>query len=274
MNINRMALAIIATLTLVIAMISTTTTLPQSANAFSWPHLDRSSGKAPIAVSDNNVYVTWWGNNSGNYEVMFKASNDSGQTFGDNINLSNSTKGISVDADIAASGNNVYILFADNRSGFADAYIMTSNDNGKAFNPAVILTDNINSTITNKTIISQMNSYKVKTPPYELKVAAAGNNVYALATGAEKNSTTYQPDVFLRVSNDSGRTFGNDINLSLSDGITSDRIQIKAIDSNVYVTWWDKNLDGTDTPLMRISNDGGQTFGEPMILTANSTSSS
>ena len=241
----------------------------QSSNGFSWPHLDRSSGKAPIAVSDNNVYVTWWGNNSGNYEVIFKASNDSGQTFGDNINLSNSTKGISVDADIAASGNNVYILFADNRSGFADAYIMTSNDNGKAFNPAVILTDNINSTITNKTIMSQMNSYKVKTPPYELKVAAAGNNVYALATGAEKNSTTYQPDVFLRVSNDSGMTFGNDINLSLSDGITSDRIQIKAIDSNVYVTWWDKNLDGTDTPLMRISNDGGKTFGDKISLSSN-----
>jgi hypothetical protein len=59
--------------------------------------------------------------------------------------------------------------------------------------------------------------------------------------------------------------------LSLSDGITSDRIQIKAIDSNVYVTWWDKNLDSTDTPLMRISNDGGQTFGDKISLSSNST---
>ena len=65
--------------------------------------------------------------------------------------------------------------------------MMTSNDNGKTFSPAVILTDNTNSTVTNKTIMSQMNSYNVKIPPYELKVAAEGNNVYSLATGAEKN---------------------------------------------------------------------------------------
>jgi hypothetical protein len=241
----------------------------QSTDGFSWPHIDRSNGKAPIAVSGDNVYVTWWGNNSGNYEVMFKASNDSGQTFSDKINLSNSTNGISVDADIAATGNNVYVTFADNRTGFADAYMITSNDNGKTFNPAVMLTDNTNSTVTNKT--SQMNSYNVKIPPYELKVAAEGNNVYSLATGVEKTNTSYQPDIFLKVSNDSGKTFGKDINLSLSEGVISDRIQIMAIDDNVYITWWDKNLDGTDTPLMRISNDRGLTFGDKISLSSNST---
>ena len=72
--------------------------------------------------------------------------------------------------DIAASGNNVYITFADNKTGFADAYIMTSNDNGKTFNPAVKLTYNTNSTVANKTLMSQMNSYKVKPSPYKLKI--------------------------------------------------------------------------------------------------------
>ena len=243
----------------------------QTLDGFSWPHIDRSDGKAPIAVSGNNVYVVWWGNSSGNYEVMFKSSNDGGQTFGDKINLSNSTDGISVEADIAASGNNVYVTFADNKSGLADAYIVTSNDNGKTFNQEVLLTDNTNSTITNKTMMAQ-SGYKVKPSPYELKVAADGNNVYALATGAEKNSTSYQPDVFVKVSEDGGKTFGKDINLSLSRDIPSDRIQIKAMDDKVYVTWWDKNLDGLDTPLMKISDDGGQTFGDKILL-SNSTKS-
>jgi hypothetical protein len=245
----------------------------QSSYGFSWPHIDKSDGKAPIAVSGDNVYVTWWGNSSGNYEVMFKASDDGGKTFGDKISLSNSTNGTSVEADIATSGDNVYVTFADNKTGYADAYIITSNDNGKTFNPAILLTDNTNSTITNKTLMAQMNYNKVKMAPYELKVAADGDKVYVLATGAEKNSTTYEPDVFLKVSNDSGKTFGKDINLSQSKGITSDRIHIKALDDKVYVTWWDRNLDGSDTPLMRISDDGGQTFGDKIILSTNSADS-
>jgi hypothetical protein len=245
----------------------------QTSNGFSWPHIDRSDGKAPIAISGDNVYVTWWGNSSGNYEVMFKASDDGGQTFGDKISLSNSINGTSVEADIATSGDNVYVTFADNKSGFADAYIITSNDNGKTFNPAILLTDNTNSSLTNKTYMAQLNYNKAKIAPYELKVAADGDNVYVLATGAEKNSTTYEPDIFLKVSNDSGKTFGEDINLSQSQGITSDRIHIKALDGKVYVTWWDRNLDGSDTPLMKISQDGGQTFGDKMILSSNSAGS-
>ena len=59
--------------------------------------------------------------------------------------------------------------------------------------------------------------------------------------------------------------------MSLSEGVTSDRIQIKAMDDKVYVTWWDKKLDGSDTPLMRISNDGGLTFGDKIPLSSNST---
>ena len=49
--------------------------------------------KALMAVSqdENNVYVVWWTNKSENWEVMFRASNDGGATFGDKINLSNST---------------------------------------------------------------------------------------------------------------------------------------------------------------------------------------
>jgi hypothetical protein len=45
------------------------------------------------------------------------------------------------------------------------------------------------------------------------------------------------------------------------------------MDDKVYVTWWDKNLDGSDTPLMRISDDGGQTFGGKIVLSSNSTKS-
>lgn len=61
--------------------------------------------------SQNNIYVTWWTNQTvkGDGEVMFKASNDGGATFGDKINLSNNSNTNSVDAEIAASGNDVIV---------------------------------------------------------------------------------------------------------------------------------------------------------------------
>jgi hypothetical protein len=269
LNTRRIILSSIVALTLFVAMVSATATLSQSAYAFSWPILDRSDGKAPMAISGNNLYTVWWGNGTGNYEVMFKASHDNGQTFGDKINLSNSTNGISGEADVAASGNNVYVTYADNKTGIANAIIRISNDNGNTFGPEVILTDNSN--LANTTLAPEISSYRNKTSSYELKVAAQGDNVYVIATGGVMNDTTYTPDVFIRTSNDGGKTFGKDINLSESKGIPSTRAQIVASENNVFVTW-DKS-DGKDTPMLRISHDGGKTFGEAIVLTAKSTSS-
>ena len=269
----KLKVEIILSLCFLTILTSATTLMPvQSSYAFSWPYLDRSDGKAPIATSGNNVYVAWWGNKTGNYEVMFKASNDNGQNFGDKINLSNSTNGTSVEADISASGNNVYVTYADNKTGIADAYIRVSNDNGKTFGPEVKLTDDSNSAIA--TPASEVMSYgENKTSPYELKVAAQGDKVYVVATGGNLNDTTYTPDVFIRTSNDGGKTFGKDINLSESKGFSSERTEIEALGDGVYVTWWDKGTDGSDTPLMRISQDNGQTFGDIIVLTAKPTSS-
>ncbi|MGN6822765.1 MAG: hypothetical protein ACTHJ7_08355 [Candidatus Nitrosocosmicus sp.] len=66
---------------------------------------------APLATSgDDNVYIVWWSNKTGNNnEVMFRASTDGGKTFGDKMNLSNTPNTDSSDANIAASGNKVFI---------------------------------------------------------------------------------------------------------------------------------------------------------------------
>ena len=42
---------------------------------------------------------------------MFEASTDGGKTFGDKMNLSNSRKSESVDVQIGAAGNNVYVTW-------------------------------------------------------------------------------------------------------------------------------------------------------------------
>src|SRR4029078_11906986 len=99
--------------------------LPQLVSGFSWPCIDRTDGKAPMTFSGNNLYVAWWGNGTENYEVMFKASSDNGKTFGDKINLSNSTNGTSLGAAVAASGSNVYVTYWDNKTGTGRVYERT-----------------------------------------------------------------------------------------------------------------------------------------------------
>jgi hypothetical protein len=39
--------------------------------------------KAPMVASGDNLYTVWWTNKSGNWEVMFRASNNAGETIGD-----------------------------------------------------------------------------------------------------------------------------------------------------------------------------------------------
>ena len=120
----------------------------------------------------------------------------------------------------------------------------------------------------------QMKDGVAKLTPYELKVAASGKNVYVVANGAENVKNLTSPsDILIKTSNDNGKTFGEEINLSNSTGIQSTRAEIVALGDNVDVSWWEKS-DGKDQPMIRISNDGGKTFGEAAVLTANSTSSS
>jgi hypothetical protein len=66
----------------------------RSADAFVIPGLGgRTDSKAPVVVSGDNIYIAWWTNNTANNneEVMFRTSSDGGATFGDKINLSNTT---------------------------------------------------------------------------------------------------------------------------------------------------------------------------------------
>ena len=68
---------------------------------------------------------------------MFRASNDSGKTFADKIDLSQSPTANSFHSNVAASGKNVYVSLHDARSGNVDTYVRTSTDSGKTFGPLI-----------------------------------------------------------------------------------------------------------------------------------------
>jgi len=100
------------------------------------------SRKAPIATSGDNVYITWWSNKTGNDEVMFKASADGGKTFGDKINLSNTPNSDSINAEISAAGNNVYVSWWERANQTSNEPVLrVSNDNGKTFGEKIMLSE-------------------------------------------------------------------------------------------------------------------------------------
>jgi hypothetical protein len=98
---------------------------------------------APMATSGNNVYVVWPSNQTGHLEIVFRASSDNGQTFTDKVNLSNTPNVDSIDPEIAASGNNVFISWwEDFGNGTRVPFLKASNDNGLTFGSVLSLSDN------------------------------------------------------------------------------------------------------------------------------------
>ena len=104
--------------------------------------VERIAAAAPIATSGNNAYITWWSNKTGNEEVMFRASTDNGATFGDKINLSNTTAADSDDAEIAASGDSVYVTWWERNETSDTPVARVSNNNGATFGPMLMLATN------------------------------------------------------------------------------------------------------------------------------------
>jgi hypothetical protein len=138
-------LAMLATI-LLVAAIGVTIPLTalyllQSAEAYMDPNNLRTE-KAPAVVSGDNIYVVWWtdkGTPNTNGEVMFRASNDGGQTFGNKTNLSNTNTVDSVDAEIAAEGENVVVTWWERNQTSDIPVARISTDAGETFGPMLRL---------------------------------------------------------------------------------------------------------------------------------------
>ena len=126
-----------------ITLLSSLLTQIQSSYAFVFTgEIER---KAPITTSGDNVYIVWLtdkGIPNSNGEVMFRASTDGGKTFGNKTNLSNTPNVDSINAEISAAGNNVYVSWWERNQTMNEPVLRVSNDNGKGFSQIIRLSGN------------------------------------------------------------------------------------------------------------------------------------
>jgi hypothetical protein len=97
---------------------------------------------APPAITGDNVYVAWWTNKTGNDEVLFRASTDKGVTFGDKINLSNTTDAESTRVEIDSDADSVVVTWWETNETSDVPVMRVSDDNGKTFGQLLKLASN------------------------------------------------------------------------------------------------------------------------------------
>ena len=135
---KKLVLVVIVMITLGTVVIATTTTIQQQVDAVTSKR--DFQGGTQTSIFENDVYVAWWTNKTGNDEVMYRLSSDAGKTFTDKVNLSNSPNSDSVDVEISADeGRGVAVSWWERNQTLNEPVIRISNDNGKTFGPVLKL---------------------------------------------------------------------------------------------------------------------------------------
>jgi len=196
-----------------------------------------------VAAWNNNVYVLWQDSmptDYRNYDIFIKKSIDNGSTFGSPVNLSNNS-GFSEHPQIAANGNNVYAIWADDTSGNREVLFIRSGDNGSSFD----------------TIKNLSNS---TSDSFNQEIAIFGDNVYVIWLDQTEDD---KAKILLKASDDGGATFGRTVNIS-SNANDETFPKVAAYKDSVYIAWnmADDELDKRDNEglFFVTSLDGGSTF--------------
>ena len=186
--------------------------------------------------------MVWEDFTPGNFDILYRRSLNGGTTFPNIIKNLSDNAGGSQSPAIAASGNNVHVVWHDNTLGNFDILYRKSLDGGTTF-PNII-----------KNLSSNLGS------SFNPAITVSGNNVHVV--WADDTPGTF--DIFYRRSPDNGSSFVEPTKNLSGTSDDSDFTNIAVSGNNVYVVWREFT-PGNEEILYRTSANNGATF--PSILT-------
>jgi hypothetical protein len=177
------------------------------------------------ASSENNVNIVWQDSVPGptgrNYDIFFKRSSDAGTSFGKEINLSNNN-GFSEHPQLATSGNNVYVVWADNSfSANREILFARSTDGGSTFGDPKNLSND-------------------KGDSYNQEIFTFEDSVYVVWLDKKDTNDSENTNgrILLKSSTDGGLIFGQTLDLDGdSNANDSSFPKVAAYNNHVYVIW-------------------------------------
>lgn len=248
-----------------------------------------------VGINGNNIHVVWDRNigsvYSPNFELYYIRSTNGGEKWDVEKQLTNSSGSASAPS-IAANGENVYVVWADNKEGSDKLYYKHSEDNGVNWDEEIKLSDtgagytdivaysnNIHVVwsggfadpyIRYKRSIDGGNHWDedktLTNDPTQPRIAVDGNNVYVVWF-RWKNTESGNDEIFYKKSMDNGENWSEDIRFAHSYHGHQARIpDVAASNGNVYVVWQD-GRDNNIELYYKVSGDSGATWSNDTRLT-------
>ncbi|MGI0092570.1 MAG: hypothetical protein ACREA8_00540, partial [Nitrosotalea sp.] len=223
-------------------------------------------GSIDMAVSENESQVYMFGQDSGKcpidtmncqYTTFLKKSIDGGMSFENPVMIKTTNQSITYPL-ITASGDNVYLAWAEQIGDNVDLFFAKSNDKGSTVSKPYVFSPEIGDSSFPQLVANGKNVFVVWDYSNE---AIISNEIY------HNSSVTFFPvsGFFFTKSLDGGNTFSLPINLSGPSG-TSYWSNIASSDNNVFVTWGTK-FDDIQDVFIKKSADNGLTFDDAIEIT-------
>jgi hypothetical protein len=196
-----------------------------------------------LSASESAIYVVWEdnsrsGNNSKNFDLLFRVGIDGGSTF-TNTKILTKNPGGSFDPHTATSGENMYAVWEDNTAGDDTSLNWEVRFRGVLYN---------GENTTDTKILSE-NIGEVADFP---QIAASESNLYVVWSDLFIRTYPGMFEIFFTFSKDEGRNFSQAVNLSSNQG-SSVLPRIAASEDHAYVVWSDTTTGNGDIYFRSVS---------------------